>query len=465
MKDLKILYTSGEFEGALKVLEREANKELDAKKLDKVVFEKLKNSAAVQDAFIIIAPPKEISKSYSGKEPFVQTVVPLVKNNYWDAELNKVLKNPRCHVLTVLRTDDGGDVIKEDTSSFIEALKNEIRKFRRNSIEPTDSEESETQSKPTNWKCTVAESAKTSFFSLFMDPSMASLCRDLKYTLRQLEKDCEALEDHAKSQEDSATKEQVEIYSTLESQRDSTKLPFVPFKPPAILLLGETGTGKSLIAEWIASESLPSENDPEKQLNSLNIGAVKSDMIYSELFGATKGSYTDAVSDRHGIFSKSIGKAVFLDEIGEMAPVCQTNLLKYLDNSEVRPMGWAGTPFYFPTLVIAATNRPVDKWVISGKESFREDLLYRFKYIIHIPPLRERKKDMRFLISVTMQDESINPIENGCRRVERISLDAVNYLENLEYPGNFRDFQNKLRTGVYHACLEGAKTLCLRHLL
>jgi transcriptional regulator with PAS, ATPase and Fis domain len=135
--------------------------------------------------------------------------------------------------------------------------------------------------------------------------------------------------------------------------------------------------------------------------------------------------------------------------------------LKYLDDGEVRKVG--GTEVeYFPSIIVAATNRPLDRWARTEQNApFRSDLFYRFDHVVKIPSLKERREDMRLLISLLLQDSEINER----RKIARISLDAIEYLENAEYPGNFRDLRGRISDAAARAAAEGASTLCLRHLI
>ena len=144
-----------------------------------------------------------------------------------------------------------------------------------------------------------------------------------------------------------------------------------------------------------------------------------------------------------------------------MDPRCQVRLLTYLDEGMVRPLGWSGDPIPAPCVVVAATNKPVDRLAETDDAAFRRDLFHRFDHVVRIPSLSERRKDMRLLISLTLQEDEVNPQ----RAVKRISLDAVYALEQRDYPGNFRELRNVLRMACARAFRERSVCLCLRHLL
>ena len=135
----------------------------------------------------------------------------------------------------------------------------------------------------------------------------------------------------------------------------------------------------------------------------------------------------------------------------------QTRLLTYMDNAQVLPRGMAES-VCAPCILIAATNKDV-----RNDDSFRKDILNRFDHVIEIPSLRERKQDLRLLVSMILQDSKINPAADGKRKAERISLDAINYLESCEYPGNFRELKFCISQAVNNAFSEGCRCLCLRH--
>lgn len=402
----------------------------------------------------------DTESSKEGKIRTVSDVVVLLSNNEWNESLEKMIKEPTVNVLRIFRAKDG-KISLEDKLAFAETVKTEIRKRMRCSDEASSFDVQHALSKEIDWKCKVAESGRTSFFSFFMDPSMEEMCSKLKRYMVEIKKSPanNTISDYKEQLKEQLDGKSKPDYNAIKDKK------LQKIKPPSVLLLGETGVGKTLAAEWIA-EALGKKDN----FASLNIGAIAENMIYGELFGATKYSYSGAYEDMYGIFLKNIGGVVFLDEIGEMDGQSQVCLLKYLDASEVRPIGWADDALHFPTVIIAATNRPLDKLVSEGKDNFRSDLFYRFDYVLHIPSLKERKKDMRFLISMTLQDDKVNPVERdgkraGKRAVERITLDAIEYLEKKDYPGNFRDLIGTIRLAVQKAHIEGCNLLDIRHVV
>ena len=159
--------------------------------------------------------------------------------------------------------------------------------------------------------------------------------------------------------------------------------------PIHTLLRGETGSGKTLIAAWMA-QYLGEDN-----LMQLNVSSLPQTLVESELFGSLPGSFTGAVG-RPGVLLRAYGGAIFLDEIGDLTPDTQAKLLVYLDNGTFWPLGWNDArPVTAPCHVIAATNRPLEEMMARG--TFRRDLYHRFTYHLTIPALRERKSDMPLL--------------------------------------------------------------------
>lgn len=224
---------------------------------------------------------------------------------------------------------------------------------------------------------------------------------------------------------------------------------------PRILLVGETGVGKTLIARYLHGRSGATEGGPLRIPIPEYLG--KEDMFEYDLFGYAKGAYTDAAdSGRHGQLLENVGGVVFLDEIGEANEVIQAKLLAYLDDYRVRPRKWEGTPFYCPTLVVAATNRPLEDMVRAG--SFRGDLLARFTDRHTIPPLRDRVEDLHFILDCLLQRQSMNP--DG--RIEEIGEQAFVHLKSHGFrEGNFRELEDVFRLACQRAMRDGRTRLCV----
>ena len=196
-----------------------------------------------------------------------------------------------------------------------------------------------------------------------------------------------------------------------------------------VLIEGETGTGKELIAEEIHNHSRRA-NGP---FVVFDCGAVPRELIESMLFGHVKGSFTGAVQDRKGAFAEAHGGTIFLDEIGEMAIDLQPSLLRVLDKRAVRKVG-ANTYEKVDVRVVAATNRDLRAEV--AKKAFREDLYYRLAVIrVHLPPLRERGYDIPLLI------EHFVKTFGGTRGL-RITPEDMPRLKAYAWPGNVRELRN-----------------------
>ncbi len=199
-----------------------------------------------------------------------------------------------------------------------------------------------------------------------------------------------------------------------------------------ILIEGETGTGKELIAEEIHNHS----DRKDGPFIVFDCGSVPSELIESALFGHLKGSFTGAVSDREGAFQAANGGTIFLDEIGEMALDLQPSLLRVLDKRAVRRVG-SNTYEKIDVRVVAATNRDLRKEVAAKK--FREDLYYRLAVIrVSVPPLRERGQDIEFLIKHFMRV--------FCPKGKKLHIDPADMKRLVRYnwPGNVRQLRNAM---------------------
>lgn len=201
-----------------------------------------------------------------------------------------------------------------------------------------------------------------------------------------------------------------------------------------VLIMGESGTGKELIARAIHNQS----DRNNKPFVAINCGALPENLMESELFGHTKGAFTDAKTDKKGLFRSVDGGTLFLDEISEMPLPLQVKLLRALQEREVTPIG-SSVPAKFDARIIAATNRNLEDEV--GKGNFREDLFYRLNVIeIHLPALRERREDIPLLvkhfISRTAQEQKSAP--------KGVSREAMSVLINHNWQGNVRELQNAI---------------------
>jgi len=206
----------------------------------------------------------------------------------------------------------------------------------------------------------------------------------------------------------------------------------------SVLLLGETGTGKELIAKAVHTLS-PRGTGPFVRVNC---GALSESLLESELFGHVRGSFTGAIDNRTGRFEAAHTGTVFLDEINSTTPKLQVKLLRVLQEREFERVGDTHT-IRVDTRVIAASNRDLLDEIEA--ERFREDLYYRLNVVpIHLPPLRERREDVRELIGHFL---AIYNEEND-RYVAHIEPKALEALEGYEWPGNVRELQNYIERAV-----------------
>lgn len=205
-----------------------------------------------------------------------------------------------------------------------------------------------------------------------------------------------------------------------------------------VLILGETGTGKELIARAIHNASLRRD----KLLIKVNCAALPANLIESELFGHEKGSFTGAVERRIGKFELANNSTIFLDEIGEMPLDLQVKLLRALQEKEIERVGGKGT-IKTDVRVIAATNRDLQKEVEEGR--FRPDLFYRLNvFPILLPPLRERKEDIPVLVTHFIQKYA----KNTGKKIHNIAAGAMKELLAYEWPGNIRELEHLLERSI-----------------
>jgi two-component system, NtrC family, nitrogen regulation response regulator NtrX len=204
--------------------------------------------------------------------------------------------------------------------------------------------------------------------------------------------------------------------------------------PARVLITGENGTGKELVARAIHSLSTRAK----AAFVEVNCAAIPAELIESELFGHMKGSFTGAVADRAGKFEQAHGGTLFLDEIGDMSLAAQAKVLRVLQDGVVTRIG-GSKPIQVDVRVLAATNKDVETEISAGR--FREDLYYRLNVVpIHVPPLRERREDIPLLISHFI-GQLTGP---GGIAARAIGDDAVTRLGQLDWPGNVRELRNTI---------------------
>ncbi|MBW7935369.1 MAG: sigma-54-dependent Fis family transcriptional regulator [Gemmatimonadaceae bacterium] len=198
-----------------------------------------------------------------------------------------------------------------------------------------------------------------------------------------------------------------------------------------VLITGENGTGKELVARALHRQS----RRPNGPFVEVNCAAIPSELIESELFGHMKGSFTGAVQDRAGKFEQADGGTLFLDEVGDMSLAAQAKVLRVLQDGEVTRIGGA-KPRRVDVRVLAATNKRLEEEIVAGR--FREDLYYRLNVVpVVVPPLRERRDDIPVLIQHFL--DHFAPQGAMARGMERAAADR---LAALEWPGNVRELRN-----------------------
>ncbi len=214
----------------------------------------------------------------------------------------------------------------------------------------------------------------------------------------------------------------------------------------SVLITGESGVGKELVADAIVNYS----DRKDKPFVKVHCAALNTNLLESELFGHVKGAFTGAIADKKGRFELADGGTIFLDEIGEIDPSTQIKLLRVLQEREFERVGGEKT-IKTDVRVIAATNRDLEEEIRKGR--FREDLYYRLNVVnIQVPPLRERKEDI-FLLSTSFLNEFNR--ENK-KEIEGFSNDARSAIAGYDWPGNIRELRN---------CVESAVVMCRGNLI
>jgi transcriptional regulator with GAF, ATPase, and Fis domain len=208
-----------------------------------------------------------------------------------------------------------------------------------------------------------------------------------------------------------------------------------------VVLEGETGTGKEVVARTLHHLSTRAT----QPFIVFDCSAVQQNLIESELFGHEKGSFTGALATRQGLFELAHGGTIFLDEVGELALDLQPKLLRALETREIRRVG-GNRPIQINVRVLAATNRDLQAEVKAGR--FREDLFYRLGVVrLHLPPLRERREDIRLLAEHMLRTGAFNrgvlgKKDQDGQRVKGLSQEALQLLHDYDWPGNVRELGN-----------------------
>ena len=205
-----------------------------------------------------------------------------------------------------------------------------------------------------------------------------------------------------------------------------------------VLITGDTGTGKEMVARLIHHRSA----QREMPLIKVNCAAIPDTLLESELFGHVRGAFTGATMTKRGKFAMADGGSIFLDEIGTMSPAVQSKLLRVLQEREFEPLGAERTQ-RVDVRVIAATNRDLKQMVSDGK--FQEDLYYRLNVIpIDIPPLRERREDIPVLVEHFVEKHR----QRTGKKIDRVDEGVTAALERYDWPGNVRELENTIERAV-----------------
>src|SRR6516164_644715 len=207
------------------------------------------------------------------------------------------------------------------------------------------------------------------------------------------------------------------------------------------LISGESGTGKELVARAIYHHS----NRNQQPFLAVNCAAIPEQLLESELFGHERGAFTGATMQRIGKFEQCNRGTLFLDEIGDMTPATQTKILRVLQSGTFERVG-GNQPIKVDVRIIAATNKPLEQAVATRQ--FREDLFYRLNVVrIHIPPLRERREDIRLLVNYFLK--KLPKDQHGA--VRSIAPQALKALEKYHWPGNVRELENVIQRALVMA--------------
>ena len=280
---------------------------------------------------------------------------------------------------------------------------------------------------------------ETKFFSAFAGAAAISLENAFVFQ-KVIEK-----KDHIETISKNLERENIYLREKIKSEFNNT---FVIGKSPSIrkvmdlvykvadtsatvIIYGETGTGKELIANIIHELSPRGK----RALIKVNCAAIPEELIESELFGHEKGAFTGAYEKRIGRFELAQGGTIFLDEIGDLSLNTQTKLLRVLQEQEIQRLG-SGTPIKVDVRVIAATNKDLQKNI--NEKKFRPDLFYRLNvFPINLPPLRERRQDIKELVKYFLH--KFSHVKN---RIMTIDQEALDILSNYSWPGNIRELEN-----------------------
>jgi two-component system, NtrC family, response regulator len=254
------------------------------------------------------------------------------------------------------------------------------------------------------------------------------------------------LEEENRRLQNTASQDQSNGYSGIFGQCPQMQQVFAMIKKVAsidvpILILGESGTGKEVVARAIHNRGIRKDGN----VIAINCGAIPENLLESELFGHEKGAFTGAQNRVQGKVEYAEGGTLFLDEIGEMTPLLQVKLLRFLQEKVIQRVG-GRDDIPVDTRIVAATNIDIQDSIKRGK--FREDLYYRIGVItIDLPPLRERGEDIELLANIFLRRFG----QEFGQKVRGYSATAVKWLKTYEWPGNVRELENKIKRAVVMA--------------
>ncbi len=359
----------------------------------------------------------------------------------------------------------------DEIAGLLSIVKDEIRRI----IVSKEGEESGVNIKKINWKAgkNSVNSDSSQFMTVLWDQKMQDFLSELSFHLRRMsfidkkerissreitnlfQEICEAMKNKSGKKSVLTQIEDDAVFKALTAETN--------FKTQHILIEGETGSGKSMLASLIHEMIKKITKDPSIPFQTISAANQSADLIQGELFGALSGAYTDAVSYT-GNCALAHGGIVFIDELGCLPPEAQSKLLVFLDKFRFRPMNWPfSKPAVAPALVIAATNANLPKMIL--EERFRDDLYQRFRIRMRVPALRERMRNFRLLVDVVLSNPIVNPKgSNGKGPITGISVTALKKLEGHPFPGNFRELESVLSRAVLRAQLAGVDAILASHI-
>lgn len=275
---------------------------------------------------------------------------------------------------------------------------------------------------------TAVRSTKLGAFDFIEKPlSLEKTLQVVKHAFDQYR-----LEEENQHLRDQILREHVMIGDSVPMQALRQQIAFAAPTNGRVLICGENGTGKELVAHLIHMHSLKKDS----AFVEMNCAAIPEELIESELFGHLKGAFTGAAEDKEGKFAQADGGTLFLDEVGDMSPRTQAKVLRVLEEQRFTPVGGSAS-VEVDVRVIASTNKNLEREIERG--NFREDLYYRLNVLpFQLPPLRDRREDIAVLLEFFLEDYAR---KNG-RKSPSVTRKAIEILENYSWPGNVRELRN-----------------------